>query len=209
MRSKQIGLCVVILALVTALTGTIVRSEEKAASDKPAAGAMPTPEQMMAIMAKYGNPGPEHAKLKMMEGEFDADVTMQMMPDAPPQNSKGKIKNTMIMDGRYLQGEYTGDMMGQPFKGLSIMGYDNYAKKFNSLWIDSMSTMAMNSEGAGDASGKIEMKCTFDCPMTQSKRTSRTVVTVNDANSHTMEMFDAGPDGKEFKSMTIKYTRAK
>jgi len=35
MRSKQIGLCVVILALVTALTGTIVRSEEKAASDKP------------------------------------------------------------------------------------------------------------------------------------------------------------------------------
>src|SRR4051812_41086306 len=206
MRIKQLAVCVVAISLVTALWTNIARSEDKLA-DKPAAGAMPTPEQMMAIMAKYGTPGPEHAKLKRMEGNFDAEVTMQMMPDAPPQTSKGKIKNTMIMDGRYLQGEYEGEMMGQPFKGMVLMGYDRYAKKFTSTWIDSMSTLAMNSEGTADSSGKISLKCTFDCPITQSKRTTREVLTIDGLDSHTMEMYDTTPDGHEFKSMTIKYTR--
>jgi hypothetical protein len=208
MRVKQLAFYVLAVLLVTALSTTIVRSEDKPA-DKAGAAAMPTPEQMMAIMAKYGTPGPEHAKLKTMEGAFDADVTMQMMPDAPPQTSKGKMKNTMILDGRYLMGEYEGEMMGQPFKGLVISGYDRYAKKYTSTWVDSMSTLAMNSEGTADDAGKITLKCTFDCPITQGKRTSKEVLTINSPDSHTMEMFDTGPDGKEFKSMTIKYTRAK
>ena len=160
-------------------------------------------------MAKYGTPGPEHEKLKSMVGTFDAEVSMQMAPEAPPMTSKGKIKNTIILDGRYLQGEYTGEMMGQPFKGLSLMGYDNYAKKFTATWIDSMSTIAMNSEGTADDAGKITLKCTFDCPITQGKRTSKEILTIASPDSHTMEMYDMGPDGKEFKSMTIKYTRAK
>jgi hypothetical protein len=208
MRANRFALATVAVVLVCALTTTIVRSEDKP-SDKPAANAMPTPQQMMEIMQKYGTPGPEHEKLKMMEGTFDADTTMQMAPDAPPMTSKGKMINKMVVDGRFLQGDYTGEMMGQPFKGLSLSGFNRYTKKIENVWLDSMSTGMMNSQGTLDDAGKMSLTCTFDCPITQSKRTNRQVLTINDANSHTLEMYDVGPDGKEFKSMTIKYTRAK
>ncbi|MBK9333372.1 MAG: DUF1579 family protein [Ignavibacteria bacterium] len=29
------------------------------------------------------------------------------------------------MGGRYQQGKHTGDMMGMPFEGMSLLGYDN------------------------------------------------------------------------------------
>ena len=34
-------------------------------------------------------------------------------------------------------------------------------------------------------------------------------MTVVDNDNHELAMFEPGPDGKEFQSMTIKYTRAK
>jgi hypothetical protein len=37
----------------------------------------------------------------------------------------------------------------------------------------------------------------------------RQVLTVVDNDHHTFESYDIYPDGKEWKGMTIKYTRAK
>src|SRR5262245_34685277 len=85
MTSARILAAASVLILVCAF----VYAEEKAAAPAKA----PTQEEMMAMMAKYSTPGPEHEKLKAMEGEFDAEVSMQMAPDAPPMTSKGKMKN--------------------------------------------------------------------------------------------------------------------
>ena len=34
----------------------------------------------------------------------------------------------MVLDGRFLQQEFTGEMMGHPYSGIGISGYDNLRK---------------------------------------------------------------------------------
>jgi hypothetical protein len=99
--------------------------------------------------------------------------------------------------------------MGQPFKGMTITAYDIGNEKYVNLWIDSMSTMMMLSEGkAGSDAKVITTACTFDCPIQKEKVSMRQVITIVDNDHHTIDMYTT-QDGKEFKMMTIKYTRAK
>jgi hypothetical protein len=210
MRTTRIAL----LAVVCFALGAVVMSRITTAETKDAAKTTkaPTPEEMMALVAKYGTPGPEHKKLAQLVGTFDADVTMQMSPETPPMMSKGKTVNQMIMGGRFLHGDYTGDFGGREFMGSSIFGYNNYTKKYISGWIDSMSTGIMFAEGDSADDGKtISVKCTFDCPITNDKKTVREVMTIVDADHYTYESFEpgAGADGKDLKTMSIKYTRSK
>ena len=192
-------------AIVLALVCSIALAQD-AAKDT---AKKPTQQEMMEAMMKYGTPGKQHEQLKAMVGTWDADVTFQMDPAAPEQKSKAKMVNESLFDGRYLKGDYTGDFMGQPFKGMSLMTYDNAKEKYVSLWIDSMSTMMMLSEGTADSSGKvITTSCTYDCPIQKERVSSRMVLTIQDNDHHTMDMY-CTQGGKEHKSMTIKYTRAK
>ena len=169
-----------------------------------------TPEQMMEALQKYGTPGKEHEALKPMAGTFDAEVTMQMDPASPPMTSKGKTVNELIFDGRFLKSDFTGDFMGQTFKGINLLGYDKLKEKYVSLWTDSMSTGLMMSEGtAADGGKSITLSGDYDCPVTHSKKQMKQIVKIESDDKHTIEGYDIGPDGKEFKTMTLVYTRAK
>jgi hypothetical protein len=48
--------------------------------------------------------------------------------------------NTMILGGRYQQSMIKGNMMGMPFEGMGLLGYDNAQKLFYSTWVDNMGT---------------------------------------------------------------------
>ncbi|MGB7156483.1 MAG: DUF1579 domain-containing protein, partial [Tepidisphaeraceae bacterium] len=151
------------------------------------------------------------ALLKKMVGTFDADVAVKMAADAPEMKSKGKEVNEMILGGKFLKSDFSGDMMGQPFKGVNLGGYDNMKKKYVSVWADSIGTGMMTSEGEADASGKkITYGGEYPCPQEGGKiKKFRQVLTIVDGDHHEFEMFEAGPDGKEFRGLYIKYTRAK
>jgi hypothetical protein len=225
MRKSQIS--IVACVLVLAFGGIWVLAQEKqqqqaAEQSKKAQQAVQqaadaeksnqpqmTAEQMamMQAMVKAGTPGPQHEQLKMLAGKFDADVTMQMDPSAPPMTSKGTENNEMLFDGRYLKQDFAGEMMGQPFKGMGITGFDNQKQKFFMTWIDSMSTMIMMADGSADDSGKvITFKGECECPGTKEKMQMRQVVTIQDKDHHTYESYQT-KDGKEAKVMEIKYTR--
>lgn len=189
--------------------GTLVHtvaSQDPAAQPPGGADA-----KMMEEMMKMSQPGEPHAMLKEMVGTFDADVTIKMAPDAPEMKSKGQEVNRMILGDRFLQSDYSGDMMGMPFKGMNLSGYDNMKKKYVSAWMDTMGTGIMSSEGTADGSGKvITYQGEYPCPMEGGKiKPFKQVVTIKDADHHEFEMFQPGPDGKEFRGLHIKYTRAK
>ena len=42
-------------------------------------------------------------------------------------------------------------MMGQPFSGVGIDGYDNLRKKYVTTWIDTMGTGIFSMEGTASA----------------------------------------------------------
>ena len=169
----------------------------------------PTPE-MMAKMQAAITPGEQHKKLAELVGTFDCTMTC-WMPGAPePMVSKGVNKNEMILDGRWLKGDFVGEMMGQKYTGIGLLGYDNAAKMYVGSYIDSMSTMMSQHTGQADASGNIITLHAenIDC-MTGQKAKMRMVFNLTNKDRYTFEFFMPGADGKEIKAMEIIYTRAK
>lgn len=160
----------------------------------------------------YATPGEMQQMLAQSDGNWVGETTMWMENGSQPMMSKSEATNKMVFDGRYQMSTHKGDMMGMPFEGISIVGYDNSKKKFVSSWIDNMGTGIMNMEGVWNASTKsIEFKGKMTDPSRPGKDCNvREVFTFVDDNTQKMEMY--GPDpktGKEFKTMEIKYTRKK
>ncbi|HEY6064553.1 MAG TPA: DUF1579 domain-containing protein [Thermoanaerobaculia bacterium] len=181
---------------------------EKAKKTMPAAGKMDE-KAMMEMMAKYSTPGAEHKKLEAMVGTWDTTAKMWMDPSAPPQESKGVAENKMVLGGRFLEQNFEGTMMGQPFTGLGHTGYDLYKKHYVSTWMDSMGTMIMSATGNADASGKLTMTGTMDDYMTGKKMNFKETVTTVDPDHQLFEMWMPDQHGKMFKTLEIHYMRRK
>lgn len=184
------------------------------AQDKPAvgtAGSMsPEEKAMMDAMMKAATPGANHQMLASIAGDWTFKNRMWMNPAAPPSESTGTVKYTTLFDGRYVQGEYRGDMMGMPFEGLGLMGYDNTSGQFQATWIDNMGTMIMYMTGQYDAAAKtLTYSGQMDDPVKPGTKVKvREVVRLVSPDSHVMEWYETR-NGKETKTMEITYSRAK
>ncbi len=162
----------------------------------------------MKAWQNFMTPGEMHKMLAKSNGTWNGEVTMWMTPGAAPTKSKCVAENKMIYNGLYQQSTNKGEMMGMPFEGMSIVGYDNAKKMFVSSWIDNMGSGIMYMEGTWDAKGMMmNFKGTCTDPMTSKSMAVRETFKMVDDNTQMMEMFMPGPDGKEFKTMEIKFTR--
>ncbi|MBD0376698.1 MAG: DUF1579 family protein, partial [Flavisolibacter sp.] len=92
--------------------------------------------------------------------------------------------------------------------GTGITAYDNAKKVFVNTWIDNMGTGIMISEGKWNpAKNDIEFSGKQTDPMTGKEMKFRETFTINADGSQLLEMW-MEVDGKEFKSMEVKYTKA-
>lgn len=152
----------------------------------------------------YMTPGDMHKMLEKGVGNWTMKTTWWMAPGTEPTVSEAAAVSEMIMGNRYLQTKVTGSMMGMPFHGLAIDGYDNALKLFHTTWIDDMGTGLMSLTGTYDeASKQISYTGKMCDPMSGSMVDVRQVVTFNADGTTKMEMYGPGPDGKEFKTMEI------
>jgi hypothetical protein len=155
----------------------------------------------------YMTPGKFHQMFAKADGDWTVETTMWMEPGAPPAKSTGSAVNKMILGGRYQESKHTGNMMGMPFEGISILGYDNAKKEFVNTWIDNMGTGIMTMTGKWDESSRtINFTGSSVDPATGKEMKIREVFKLVDDDHQTMEMFMTA-DGKEFKSMEVKFTR--
>lgn len=170
--------------------------------------AVANPDAAMNAWKDYMTPGEPHMMLAKSNGTWNEEVTSWMMPGAPPEKSMGVAENKMILNGLYQQSTTKGTMMGQAFEGISTVGYDNGKKMFVSTWIDNMGSGIMQMEGVWDEKTKsIAFKGTCTDPMTSKMMNVREIFRIIDDKTQMMEMYMPGPDGKEFKTMEIKFTR--
>ncbi len=184
--------------------------EKKMDDTKPAAYTMPDSATMMKNWEMYMTPGDMHAMLAKSNGTWATEVSNWMDPSKPPMKSTGTAVNKMVMGGRYQESTNSGNMMGMPFEGRSLTGYDNAKKVFVSTWIDNMGTGIMTMEGPwSDATKSISMKGKGMDPMTMRENNYREDYKIVDDNNHLLEMYGPGPDGNEYKMMEIKFTRKK
>jgi hypothetical protein len=156
---------------------------------------------------EYMTPGKYHEMMAKSVGEWKTVTKWWMDPSAEPMVSEGTAVNEMIMGGRYLKSTHSGTMMGQPFEGIMIEGYDNTKKEFVSTWIDNMGTGIMFSTGKYDEpSQSVTFEGSMVDPMTGSDVKYKQTVKIIDQNKHMMEMYDVSK-GTEIKMMEIEFTR--
>lgn len=168
----------------------------------------PDSATMMKNWMEYMTPGKEHKMIASWSGTWTGDITMWMMPGAPPTKSKGSAVNKMILGGRYQHGTHKGSFMGTPFEGVSTLAYDNAKKVFISSWIDNMGTGIMTLEGPWDEATKtITLSGKMVDPATGQEIPVKEIFIIKDKNNQVMEMYAQGPDASEFKTMEIKYKR--
>lgn len=210
-KSFFVANCAVALAAIAGTFAVAQNSKESQPTKGQPEMKLPagwTTQDMQACM-EAGMPGPMHEKLASAVGAWTGKSEMWMGPGADKMTSDCTYTVTSLHDGHFIQGEMKGEMMGMPFTGTAVTGYDNVSKKFVGTWIDNHSTGI--STGTGDASkeGKIvTWTYTANCPITKQPTTMRQVETHNSPNSMTLEMWSTDPkSGKEFKCMHIDFTK--
>ncbi len=161
----------------------------------------------MDVYKKLGTPGAPHKVLASMTGSWNTKIKSWMGPGKPPMESTGTSEQKMVLGGRFLQQEFTGEMMGSPFTGIGVTGYDNHTKKYVSTWIDSMGTAILFFEGTAGPDGKtITQETRYDDPV-KGPMKWRSVTRIVDDNTHMFEMYSTDKSGKEEKMIEITYTR--
>ena len=187
-------LCVT-LAVATAL-----------AKDKKSEKQM-DPQAMMETYKKLATPGEPHKLFASLAGSWTTKTKEWMEPDKPPMESTGSAEMKMLLDGRFLQQEFTGDMMGQRYSGVGISAYDNLRKRYVTMWIDSMGTGIFTMEGTASADGKTITLKGQHAELGGGQMTHRAVWKIVDSNTQTFDMYGTHEHGKEMKMMEITYTR--
>jgi hypothetical protein len=207
----------ILSVLICSITSFAQTTPAKKSTAKPKAAAPAqehskgqaamTPEDGMKAWQAYMTPGIMHKMMMGFNGDWKEDVTFWMAPGAPATNTQSTCTNSMIMGNRYQESKHTGDMNGMPFEGTGILGYDNAKKVFVSTWIDNMGTGIMYLEGKYEEQNKtIHFSGKSVDPMTGKEIHVREEFKMIDNNNQEMEMYMT-QNGKEFKSMDIKFTR--
>ncbi|MHC5009447.1 MAG: DUF1579 family protein [Planctomycetota bacterium] len=204
MNTRIVTFGVATLVALTFVAGTAISEDEEAGP--------PDMSEMMELMAKYGAPGEHHAELGYYIGKWKTEFKMVMpgAPGMPP--TEGSAEFSWLMEGRWLAQRFNSTMMGMPYEGFGLTGWDNYKNKWVQCWVDSMSTTLLTSEGVVvDPEGNVMVTYgLMDEYMTgEHDKIVKQVVRKVDDDTFVFEMWDMGigPDGAPVFEIT--YTRVK
>ncbi|HET6164231.1 MAG TPA: DUF1579 domain-containing protein [Planctomycetota bacterium] len=152
---------------------------------------------------------PEHKLLEKYAGTWDAEVTVPDPTGGAATKTPAKSVARVACGGLWLVSDFEGSMMGGPFVGHEVFGFDPIAKRYVLTWVDSTSATPFSGEFTFDAKTR-----TLDGTMKGKLPTGADMVwhqtdvwKSDDERAWTMLM--KGPDGKESPAVQITYKRKK
>ncbi len=200
MRSLALVISTLCITLSISSISPVLAKEKK--HEKPM-----EPQAMMELWKQAATPGEPHKLFATLVGSWTTSTKEWMEPGKPPTESTGTAEMKMLLDGRFLYQEYNSQMMGQPFSGIGIDGYDNMTKKYVTAWIDTMGTGIFIMEGTASVDSKtITLKGSHPEPG-GGKMSHRAVWKIIDQNNQTFDMYGTHHGQKEMKVLEITYTR--
>lgn len=212
MKTNYIYLGLLVLCLASCKKETVVVDETVVKTDTIQSIPETTPDSATVAKAwiDYATPTKAHEMLAKDTGTWDAEMTFWMPESPEPQKATSVATYKMILDGKYQEGVFKGDMWGMPFEGRGTTAYDNASKQFITTWIDNMGTGMLVSRGQYDETSKtITFSGAMVDPVTGKEKKVKEIITYIDDNTQKMEMFDIDANGKEFKNMEINSKRRK
>jgi hypothetical protein len=150
-----------------------------------------------------------HRVLDALVGRWAQSARIWTVPGEEPAETTGTVEYRWILDGRFLEGVFTGEVMGQPFEGRDITGYDRMRGEYFNVWVDNMSTEMMLSRGRYEsATRSIIMTGTADDPMTGRRdQPFRSVLRVLADDETVFRVYSPGPGGEETKTLEVSALR--
>ncbi len=165
-------------------------------------------QKAMDVYMKAGAVTANHEFLKKYTGLWDCQIKGWMAPGQPPTVSRGTFQGEMRLDGRFLFMDFKGEMFGQPFAGVQIIGFDNMQQKYVSLWIDNSSTFFFMTLGTR-TNDVISESGLWPDPLTGTQLPVKARTTWVGADEYLYEQFMVQADSSEFKSMEMSCKRRK
>lgn len=167
----------------------------------------PVQEEALQAMASAAQPGPPHAELMKLAGDYTTSSTYYA-PGVEPQESTGAAKLKAILGGRFLEEENSGDSFGTPYSGLRLYGYNNGSKQYEAIWIYNGSTAFLVLDGASENNGRtVRYSGAFLGPGGV-RQTLRVAVTQQDDDHFVVRLLGEAPGGAT-STLETTYTRVK
>lgn len=146
-------------------------------------------------------PGPEHAYLKKVAGDWDCVMKMMGM--------EMKCTHKCEMLGEFwVVGKFSGDFGGMKFEGRDSCGWDPLKKKYTATWIDSMSPHGMTMLGDYDAGSKTMTMEGMGVNEQNKPAKFKEVITWKSDDEYSFTMHEE-KNGKMEQIFTIDYKRKK
>jgi hypothetical protein len=131
-------------------------------------------------------------------------------PGSTPMVSEGTSEMKWVLDGRFVMDTHHGSMMGQPYKGIGLTGYDNYRNMYEASWCSNMGTNYLTMRGARNPkTGVFTYYGEMDEPALKVVgRTVKYVTRIVDKDHYVFEIIDLHA-GDDYKVIEIAYERVK
>jgi len=167
-------------------------------------------EEMMKQMIELGKPAAEHENLKQFVGNWDMETKTYMSPDAEPIISYGKLESELILGGRFLLSDATGESFDIEVESYSYLGFDRRDGKYLMFAIDNMGTYMVHAKGDHDPeTDTYTLEGSEMDPTSDAEMSFKFVMTVIDKDKYTNVLFLDLPDTGEFKISEMTFTRSK
>lgn len=207
-RAPRLTVTLWLLAIGLITSGPAITQDQEPEPSNPPGEEVsaddPAPESRRSRLAALGAPGKYHEYLAAGIGSWELTIQVWRTPDGEPVVSAGKAEAHWILENRFVETSYEGEILGHPFEARSVEGYDNQAKEYVSTWRDTMGTYTMTFRGDCDEECQVRtVSAEITDPVSGQKLTNKRVTTVVDENSYTYESYIVTPSGAEFKNMEL------
>ncbi len=167
-------------------------------------GGEMTPQQMMELWKKWSTTDEHHEELAWYVGKWDTETQITGMG-----TSKGTAEFKWVIEGRWLSETTQGSMMGMPFQGYRVTGFDRFKKKWVASSVSNLDTAMLRAEGVVvDPTGKVRVLwCNLDEYLTgEHDKTAKSVYRKIDDDTFIFELWDMaiGPEGGKVAETTYK-----
>ncbi|MFI5252903.1 MAG: DUF1579 domain-containing protein [Bacteroidota bacterium] len=176
--------------------------------DKPQS---PESQEMMKKWMEAMSPGEFHKKLDAFVGSWSLTESIWMAEPGAPIVTKGSAEIKWTLDGRFIQQELDGTMMGSPMHGIGYTGYDNINKHYVSFWIDNTSTAMTTADGIFNQDGTVLTTYgKMDEPTTgEHNKNIKYIWKIIDKDNNVFEIHDLSLPEPNTKIVEVAYTRKK
>jgi len=166
-------------------------------------------DPMMVAMMEAGTPGEHHKHLNLMVGTWEGTMKWTPAPGAQAMEFPGIATREWVLDGRYLREVVKSQGAGgMAYEGIGYTGYNNLDHRYETTWMDSMSTAIFPGHGTfNPANNVLSFYSEMRDPATGRMVTCWGEMDMSNANRHVMKGWCHAEDGSVFQNAEGVFTR--